>query len=91
MLGHLEFGQSKKVGLMKIFRILATLASMSFLQACATTPYQQTQVGCVGAAVTGALIGGALGNQLGGGSGKDILTAGGAVAGGMAGNNAAGC
>ena len=76
---------------MKIISIFGMLASLSFLQACATTPLQQSQVGCVGAAVTGALLGGALGNQLGGGSGKDILTAGGAVAGGMAGNNAAGC
>ena len=36
--------------------------------------------------VAGAVIGGALGNQVGGGSGKDIATAAGAVAGGYAGN-----
>lgn len=76
---------------MKKRSILAAFATMGLLQACATTPAQQQQVGCVGATVTGAVIGGALGNQLGGGSGKDILTAGGAVAGGIAGNNAAGC
>ena len=58
---------------------------------CATTPEQQKQVGCVGATVAGAALGGAVGNQFGGGSGKDILTAGGAVAGGIAANNAAGC
>ena len=66
-------------------------AAMGLLQACATTPAEQRQVGCAGATVAGALLGGAVGNQFGGGSGRDILTAGGAVAGGMAGNNAAGC
>lgn len=76
---------------MKTVGLLAALASAGFLQACATTPQQQRQVGCVGATVAGAALGGALGNQLGGGSGKEILTAGGAVAGGLAANNAAGC
>ncbi|WP_298969877.1 hypothetical protein [uncultured Roseobacter sp.] len=71
--------------------IVVTLAMMGLLQACATTPQQQRQVGCVGAGVAGALAGAAVGNQLGGGSGNDILTAGGAVAGGVAANNAAGC
>ena len=37
-------------------------------------------------AVGGALIGGLLGNQVGGGNGKKIATVGGAVAGGFAGN-----
>ncbi|MEP3330936.1 glycine zipper 2TM domain-containing protein [Sedimentitalea sp.] len=76
---------------MKKSSILAIFAAMGLLQACATTPAEQRQVGCAGATVAGALLGGAVGNQFGGGSGKDILTAGGAVAGGMAGNNAAGC
>ena len=70
---------------------VALIGAMTFLQACATTPQQQQQVGCLGAATVGALTGAAVGNQLGGGSGKDILTAGGAVAGGLAGNSAAGC
>ncbi|MDW3222255.1 MAG: hypothetical protein R8G34_05105 [Paracoccaceae bacterium] len=76
---------------MKKTGIIAVLAAMGLLQACATSPEQQRQVGCVGAGVAGALAGAALGNQLGGGSGNDILTAGGAVAGGVAANNAAGC
>ena len=76
---------------MKKRSILAVFATIGLVQACATTPEQQRQVGCAGADVTGALIGGAVGNQFGGGSGKDILTAGGAVAGGLAANNAAGC
>lgn len=76
---------------MKKTGIIALMATMGLLQACATTPGQQRQVGCVGAGVAGALAGAAVGNQLGGGSGRDILTAGGAVAGGVAANNAAGC
>lgn len=76
---------------MKKSSILAVLATMGLLQACDTTPAQERQIGCAGATVAGAVLGGAVGNQFGGGSGKDILTAGGAVAGGMAANNAAGC
>jgi outer membrane lipoprotein SlyB len=37
-------------------------------------------------AVGGAVVGGLLGNQVGGGSGKKLATVGGAVAGGVAGN-----
>lgn len=71
--------------------VMTVIVAMGLLQGCETTPEQQKRAGCVGAAVTGAVVGGAIGNQFGGGSGKDILTAGGAVAGGMAGNKAAGC
>ena len=77
---------------MKKFTTVAVFAGALLVQGCANnTPQQQQQVGCVGAGVAGALVGAAVGNQLGGGSGKDILTAGGAVAGGVAANNAAGC
>lgn len=41
----------------------------------------------VGGAVFGALIGGVLGHQVGGGSGRDIATAGGAVTGAVIGSN----
>jgi uncharacterized protein YcfJ len=41
----------------------------------------------VGGAIAGALIGGVLGHQVGGGSGRDLATAGGAVAGGVIGSN----
>ena len=76
---------------MKRYGMTAVFVAMGLLQACTGSPEQERQIGCAGAAVTGALVGGALGNQLGGGSGKDILTAGGAVAGGLAGSTAAGC
>src|SRR5450759_1428427 len=42
----------------------------------------------VGGAIAGALIGGILGHQVGGGRGRDAATAGGAVAGGLIGANA---
>ena len=76
---------------MKTTVLITLFATASVLAGCATTPEQQREVGCVGAGVTGALVGGAVGNQFGGGSGQDILTAGGAVAGGLAGSRAAGC
>jgi uncharacterized protein YcfJ len=44
----------------------------------------------VGGAIVGGLIGGVLGHQVGGGSGKDLATAGGAVAGAVIGSNVAG-
>lgn len=57
------------------------------------TEQQQTEVqdrgrNNVGGAIAGALIGGILGHQIGGGRGQDIATAGGAVAGAAIGNNA---
>ena len=76
---------------MKMTGVLAVFATAMIVQGCANTPEQEKQVGCAGAGIAGALAGAAVGNQLGGGSGKDILTAGGAVAGGIAANNAAGC
>jgi len=44
----------------------------------------------VGGAVVGALIGGVLGHQVGGGTGRDVATAGGAVAGAAIGANVGG-
>ena len=49
-------------------------------------PQQQSRTN-VPAAIAGALVGGILGHQVGGGTGKDIATAGGAVAGAMLGAN----
>jgi uncharacterized protein YcfJ len=44
----------------------------------------------VGGLLLGGLVGGVLGHQVGGGSGKDLATVGGAVAGALLGNNVAG-
>ena len=43
----------------------------------------------LGGAIVGGLVGGILGHQVGGGSGKDLATAGGAVAGAVIGSNVA--
>jgi len=63
------------------------------LQGCspAATPQQQEQrqhnIACATGTIGGALIGGVIGNQFGGGAGRTILTAGGAAAGGLIGEN----
>lgn len=44
----------------------------------------------VGSAILGGVVGGILGHQIGGGSGRDLATAGGAVAGAVVGNNLGG-
>ncbi len=68
------------------------ICGVLLLQACgpAPTPQQQAQrqheIACMSGALGGALIGGAIGNQFGGGSGQDILTAGGAAAGAVSGS-----
>lgn len=69
------------------------LASALVLQACApaATPQQQAQrqhdIACATSTIGGALIGGAIGSQFGGGRGQDILTAGGAASGALAGQS----
>jgi outer membrane lipoprotein SlyB len=52
--------------------------------ACTQNPSAQHEVACVGGSLTGAVIGGAIGNRFGGGSGQTIATAAGAFAGGAA-------
>ncbi len=77
---------------MKLKIITLLLGSAGALAACgpAPTPQQQAarqhEIACLSGTLGGALIGGAIGNQFGGGSGKSILTAAGAAAGGIEGN-----
>lgn len=72
---------------MKKVMVSGALISAFALQACApaSTPQQQAQreheFACTAGSIGGALIGGLIGNQFGGGSGRTIMTAGGAVAG----------
>ncbi|MEX0306338.1 MAG: glycine zipper 2TM domain-containing protein [Ruegeria sp.] len=74
---------------LKLFTLL--LGSVGVLAACgpAPTPQQQAarqhEIACLSGTIGGALIGGAIGNQFGGGSGQAILTAAGAAAGGVSG------
>ncbi len=76
---------------MKLRAFTTTLVGACLLAACgpAPTPQQQAarqhEIACLSGTLGGALIGGAIGNQFGGGSGKSILTAAGAAAGGFEG------
>ncbi|SLN46264.1 glycine zipper 2TM domain-containing protein [Ruegeria meonggei] len=76
---------------MKQKLVMLLLGTAGALAACgpAPTPQQQAarqhEIACLGGTLGGALIGGAIGNQFGGGSGKTILTAAGAAAGGFEG------
>ena len=78
---------------MKKAHTAVALCCALVLQACApaATPQQQAQrqhnIACAAGTIGGALIGGAIGNQFGGGSGRDILTAGGAAAGALSGQS----
>lgn len=54
--------------------------------ACANqTPEQQHEVACISGSFMGAVLGGAAGSLIGGGTGRDIAIAAGSVAGGYAG------
>ncbi|SMO81984.1 glycine zipper 2TM domain-containing protein [Ruegeria faecimaris] len=74
---------------LKTFTFLLGLTGA--LGACgpAPTPQQQAarqhEIACLSGTVGGALLGGVIGNQFGGGSGKTILTAAGAAVGGVEG------
>ncbi|WP_299899553.1 glycine zipper 2TM domain-containing protein [uncultured Ruegeria sp.] len=76
---------------MKLKLFLSFLTGAALLAACGPAPAPQLQaarqheIACLGGTLGGALIGGAIGNQFGGGSGKTILTAAGAAAGGFEG------
>ncbi|MEM1004653.1 MAG: glycine zipper 2TM domain-containing protein [Pseudomonadota bacterium] len=71
--------------------IALIMTGAGLMAACgpAPTPQQQAarqhDIACLSGTLGGALIGGAIGNQFGGGSGKSILTAAGAAAGGFEG------
>ncbi len=53
------------------------------------TYYNNRRSGLSGEALVGGIVGGVLGHQIGGGHGKDIATAGGAILGTLVGQNAA--
>ena len=63
--------------------ILLTVPARISISAC-SSPATQHEVACVGGTLTGAAIGGAIGNRFGGGNGNTIMTAAGAFTGGAA-------
>lgn len=76
---------------MRLKFLTLLLGGAGALAACgpAPTPQQQAarqhEIACLSGTLGGALIGGAIGNQFGGGSGRAILTAAGAATGGVSG------
>lgn len=62
------------------------LATALTVAACATDPGTRQDQKQAGAVVAGAVIGGLIGNQFGGGSGRVVMTAAGAAAGAWVGN-----
>jgi surface antigen len=68
--------------MMRTIRLLATGLAALTLVACTTVPSQEEQ-----GVLIGAIAGGILGHQVGGGSGKVLATMFGAVAGGMIGGS----
>jgi len=87
---HVDYSRRKNERLYKaqVTSVRAVVGSPE--QRCWTEREQVTQERSkpnVGGALAGALIGGILGHQVGGGTGKDIATAGGVVAGAAIGSN----
>ena len=68
---------------MKRFSVLCIALALA---ACATDPGTRTEQKNAGSVVAGAVVGGLVGNLFGGGTGKVLMTAAGAVAGGFIGD-----
>lgn len=79
---------------MRLLKMILLVPIGFGLAACATSgsgSAGQHEVGCVASTLTGAVIGGAIGNQFGGGRGNALLTGVGAVAGGASAANSSNC
>lgn len=76
---------------MKTTLILLSLAAVAVTAGCTQNPQTNRELQCAGGVLGGAAIGGLLGNQVGGGSGKQIATAVGAGAGAAAGTQNPAC
>ncbi len=71
---------------------LVLVATAAFVISGCTTDYQtQRQIECGAGVLGGAAVGGILGNQVGGGTGKRVATAVGAGAGAAAGTRLPAC
>lgn len=75
---------------MKSGLILLALSAVA-VAGCTSNPQTNRELECVGGVLGGAAVGGLLGNQVGGGSGKQIATAVGAGAGAAAGTQMPSC
>ena len=68
---------------------LALSAAVVVLAGCAQNRVSEEELRCAGGAVSGAAVGGFLGNLFGQGTGNRVMTAAGAIAGGAAGASVA--
>ena len=75
---------------MKRVAILLAFAALAGA-GCTQNPQTNRELQCAGGVLGGAAVGGILGNQIGGGSGKQIATAVGAGAGAAAGTQMPAC
>jgi outer membrane lipoprotein SlyB len=75
--------------MMKPVMMIAALALAA--AACTQNPQTNRELKCAGGVLGGAAVGGLLGNQIGGGHGKQIATAVGAGAGAAAGTQMNAC
>jgi len=73
----------KKTSLLFAIPLVVTLG--------ACTQADQHEVACIGGTLTGAAIGGAIGNRFGGGRGQSIMTGAGAFAGAATAANSMNC
>ena len=69
--------------------VFAAVTALVALSACEPMNANQAQANCAVGTVGGAALGGLLGNQFGGGTGKTALTIAGVAAGGLVGSQAA--
>ena len=69
--------------MMRKILVCMTFPVMLALAGC-SNPADQREVACLGGTLAGAVVGGAIGNQFGGGRGNAILTGAGALGGGAA-------
>ncbi len=69
--------------------LLCVALATTGVAACAPTSENQRSANCIVGTAGGAALGGIVGNQFGGGTGKTLATAAGATAGGLAGASAA--
>ena len=68
-------------------RIIVCAAVVALAGGCASDPQTRTDQKQGASVVAGAVIGGLIGNQFGGGTGRALMTAAGTVAGGFLGNH----
>lgn len=76
---------------MKKTLVLLAFGAAALTAGCTSNPQTNAELQCAGGVLGGAAVGGLLGNQVGGGSGKRIATSVGAGAGAAVGTQSGAC